>query len=118
MRRLIKSFSFAIDGIFFCFQKERNFLWHSLAALVAIITGFLFKISKLEWAAILLCIALVVSLEMINTAIEILCNKITREKDNDIRMIKDISAGAVLVGAVLALVCGLVIFLPKIHALI
>lgn len=114
MNNLIKAFGYAFNGIFFSFRKERNLKWHSLASILVIAGGFIFHIPYTEWMVIILSIGIVVTAEMLNTSIELLCNKITRERQADIRIIKDISAGGVLVSALAAGICGLIIFVPKI----
>ena len=110
--RLIKSFGFAINGIKLC-SKEPNFKIHLLLALLATMLGFLLHISNMEWLAVLICITLVLAFEMLNTATEQLCNLISPAFNPVIKIIKDVSAAAVLVVALMAAVCGAVIFLPK-----
>lgn len=110
--RLIKSFGFAINGIKLC-SKEPNFKIHLLLALLATMLGFLLHISNMEWLAVLICITLVLAFEMLNTAIEQLCNLISPAFNPVIKIIKDVSAAAVLVVALMAAICGVVIFLPK-----
>ena len=68
----------------------------------------------MEWLIILATSALVFSLELVNTSIELLSDRITKEHDAEIGRVKDISAGAVLVAAVFALIAGVLIFVPKI----
>ncbi|MFZ4769707.1 MAG: diacylglycerol kinase family protein [Ferruginibacter sp.] len=110
--RLIKSFGFAINGIKLC-SKEPNFKIHLLLALLATMLGFLLHISNIEWLVVLICITLVLAFEMLNTAIEQLCNLISPAFNPVIKIIKDVSAAAVLVVALMAAICGAVIFLPK-----
>lgn len=110
MMRLIKSFGFAFQGIYHLIRKERNFQWHLAALVVVTIAGFYFNISRVEWLSILLISALVLSLEAINTAIEKLCDLYTLEQNPLIKRIKDISAGAVLIAAIIAVLIALLIF--------
>jgi len=114
MARLIWSFVFALNGIKQCVLKESNFKIHIFCTVVVIIAGYYFNISSVEWMLVLLCTALVLSMEMINTAIEKLCNVVHREIHPGIKLTKDISAGAVLVSAIAAAICGAIIFIPKI----
>jgi diacylglycerol kinase len=85
-----------------------------LCALLVIGLGWFFRITGMEWIIVCLCIASVLITELINTAIEELCNKIQTEFDKDIGRIKDIAAGAVFLAAVLSTIVGLILFLPKI----
>lgn len=118
MSRLIWSFVFALNGIKKSVLKEPNFRIHIFCTILVIIAGYYFNISSVEWMLVLLCTALMLSMEMINTAIEKLCNVVHREIHPGIKLTKDIAAGAVLVSAIIAAICGGIIFIPKIILLI
>ncbi|MBN2745632.1 MAG: diacylglycerol kinase family protein [Bacteroidales bacterium] len=98
--------------------KERNFTIQFSLGITVVIVGFVLDLNKTEWLIILLSIAIILSLEAINSAIETLCNLIQPDYHPMIKKIKDISAGSVLISAILVAVVGLIIFLPKIVALI
>jgi undecaprenol kinase/diacylglycerol kinase (ATP) len=112
--KLIKSFGYALAGIKSCFQSEPNFRIHTVLAIIVLLFSILFKISTTEWIAICFCIAFVIAMEMLNTAIENLCDIVHIEMHPGIKKVKDIAAGAVLVAAFFSLITGAVIFLPKI----
>ena len=114
MMKLIKSFTYAWAGIKACFKSESNFRIHIIAAITAVVFSLLLNISATEWIAILFCIAFVIVMEMINTAIEKLCDVVYLEQHQVIKKVKDIAAGAVLVSAVFSLMTAAIIFLPKI----
>ncbi len=114
MNRLTRSFSFAWQGLKYCFTREPNFRIHIFISVVAVLLAIFLNVSAIEWMVIALCIAMVLSLEIINTAIENICNIVYKEQHSGIKTIKDLAAGAVLLGALLAAVCGTIIFLPKI----
>ncbi|MEO6406282.1 MAG: diacylglycerol kinase family protein [Ferruginibacter sp.] len=118
MKQFLKSFAFAFSGIAYCFKRERNFYIHILASILALGLSFFLSLSSIEFVIVILCIAAVLTIEMINTAIEQLCNFISRERNPAIGIIKDISAGAVLVMSLASLACGLIIFLPKLLTLL
>lgn len=109
---------FAFNGLKILWKEEHNFRIHIFATVLAIIAGFIFKISSFEWLAILLAIGLVLTAEIINSSIENLADFVSPKKHNQMKKIKDLSAAAVLVSAILALIVGVIIFLPKIFALI
>ncbi len=109
---MIKRFRDAFNGIGILIRSERNFQIHLVAFLLVISTGFYFDIRLKEFGAILFVSAMVFSLEAINTAIEKLCDEVTEERKESIRVIKDISAGAVLIAAIFALAIGVLIFFP------
>jgi diacylglycerol kinase len=109
----ISSFVNAFSGLVWLIKNERNFQIHVIAVFVTTIAGFYFKISHFEWLIMCCFYAIVISLEAINTAIEQLCNLVQPEHDIRIKTIKDIAAAAVFLGAVIAIVVGIIIFLPK-----
>lgn len=111
---LISSFRFAILGIISAFRTERNMWIHLSAGILAVLGGILLKISLLEWGLIFFSIALVITTELINTALEYLVNLIKEEQNESVRRIKDISAAAVLIAALAASAIGLIVLLPKI----
>jgi diacylglycerol kinase (ATP) len=113
LQKLISSFGYACRGIYVFIQSEQNAKIHLLAAICAITAGFVLKISASEWCFIIFAIALVFVAEAINTAVEKLANQMSTEYNENIKMIKDVAAGAVLVCAIAALIIGLIIFLPK-----
>ncbi|WP_053367177.1 diacylglycerol kinase family protein [Bacillus sp. FJAT-27245] len=116
--RLLKSFGFAITGLLTAIQKERNMQIHIFAGVATICLSVFFSISKLEWLFILLAIAGMLSLELLNTAVERVVDLVTQEYHPVAKQAKDIAAAAVLVYACMSVLVGLIIFLPKIAAMI
>jgi diacylglycerol kinase len=112
--KLFKSFGYAFTGIKTTFTSETNFKIHLLAAIIATALGIILNITVMEWIIIIFCMALVIIIEMINTAIEKLCDVVHKDIHPVIKMVKDIAAGAVLVAAASSLIIGFIIFLPKI----
>ena len=113
IRKFLKSFCYAAKGILEVYSHEQNFKVHTLMAFLAVLMGAIFRIALWEWCFLFLVIALVIASEMINTALEKLCDLTQPEQDERVRVIKDVSAGMVLVCAVGALAVGFIIFLPK-----
>ncbi len=118
MATFIKSVGFALNGIKRCYIKEAHFKIHATFTFLAIVDGFAFNISNSEWLVVSICIASVLTAELFNTAIEELCNIIHREQHPGIKLIKDMSAAAVLVLSIAAAICGSIIFLPKLISFI
>src|SRR6218665_1495257 len=110
----IKSFGHALAGWQTLIISEPNAIIHVFAAVVTIVLGFVFHISNAEWLAVILSIVLVLSAELFNTAIEVMCDFVEPNRHPKIKKIKDLSAGAVLIIALGALTVGLIIFIPKI----
>jgi diacylglycerol kinase (ATP) len=110
VKKILDSFKYAGRGIRTVFAEERNMRIHGVITLLVIVLGFYYHITSGEWIAILLCIGLVFVLEIINTAFEILVDLIQPHHDPIAGKIKDIAAGAVLVGAMTAAITGMIIF--------
>lgn len=109
----LKSFGCAFRGIGELIKSEPNARIHLVATIVALAAGFAFHISGAEWCIILIVITMVWAAEGFNTVIERLTDHIFKEYHETARFVKDISAGAVLICSAAAMVCGLIIFLPK-----
>ncbi len=108
---LLKSFGYAFEGLKTAFKNEANFRIQLVIATIILSLSVLLKFSALEMTILITVIGLVLILELINTTIEILGGeKITPE----IKIVKDISSGAVLLAAILSVVVGLMLFTPKI----
>ena len=114
----IKSFSYAFKGLYDLVKSEPNARIHLVATIAAVSAGIFFRISNTEWCIILIVIALVWAAEAINTVIEKLVDHLFPEYHETARIVKDIAAGAVLVCAIVALICGLIVFLPKLVSIV
>lgn len=118
LNRLVKSFTYAFDGLKYAFKYEQNILVHTLATISVIIAGIFFKISPIEWLVLVLIIGLVIATELINTSIEATIDLVTKEIHPLAKIAKDTAAAAVLVFGLTAIIIGCIIFLPKILILI
>jgi diacylglycerol kinase len=112
--KLLRSFIYAWHGLKICFTAEVNFRIHIVCAIAAIFLGCMLRLSSVEWIAVTGCIAFVITMEMINTAIEELCDVVQGDIHPGIKKVKDIAAGAVMMAAIASLIIGFIIFLPKI----
>lgn len=110
---LYKSFGYAFEGIFAGIRGERNMKIHCFAAVCVIVAGVLFHISVTEWCICLVLFGIILSLELVNTAIEAVVDLVTEDKKPLAKLAKDTAAGAVLIAAVMAAMAGLLIFVPK-----
>lgn len=109
----LKSFQFAFAGIFKFFATEHNARLHLIAGIAVLILSIVVRVSSSEALALTIAIALVWMAEMFNTCIEKIMDMITQDYQSSVKVIKDISAGAVLVAAIAAFVIGVVVFIPK-----
>lgn len=112
----IQSFKYALSGLKTLFKEEHNARIHLVAAVIVIVSGFAFRISALEWLAIVFSIGFVFTAEIINSAIENLADYVSQGENDLIKKAKDLSAAAVLVSAITSFVVGIIVFLPKIIA--
>ena len=110
----LKSFSHAFNGLKILFKEEHNSRIHFIATLVVILFAIICDLNAYEWIAIIFSIGLVITSEIINTAIENIADFICPEKNEKIKVIKDLTAAAVLISAVIAVVIGVIVFIPKI----
>lgn len=108
------SFAAAFKGLYVLITSERHVIVHVIIMALVIIAGFILNISNIEWLVLCLTFGLVICFEAINTAIEKLCDTLHPDYNPSIGKVKDIAAGAVLFAAILAVVIGCIIFIPKI----
>lgn len=104
---------YSFRGMRHFFQNERNGKIQLVVAAAAIAAAALLGISAAEWLMVLVCVGMVVGMEMLNSAVEQLCNKIESGYDPVIKTVKDIAAGAVLFVSIISVAIGVIIFLPK-----
>jgi diacylglycerol kinase len=110
MNKFLRSFKYAFSGITQLLKSEFNFKVLIFIEVFVVITGLIFSITETEWLIVLTVSALVISLEAMNSALEKLCNLYSKEENTQIKVIKDIAAGAVLITAIFALIIGVIIF--------
>jgi diacylglycerol kinase (ATP) len=106
----IRSFGYAISGLKALLLGERNMLVHLLATLAVIAMGLWYRLSTERWCLLLFAIAGVWIAEAFNTALERLCNVVSPERHPVIKQVKDISAAAVLLAAIAAVLAGIGVF--------
>ena len=110
MKKFFRSFTYAANGIRASFADQLNLKVHFMVALLVIAGGFYFGISGNDWCIIVLSIALVIALEMMNSAVESLVDLVTTERKPLAGKVKDIAAGAVLFASVMSVIIGAIIF--------
>ena len=118
MIRFFKSVKYALRGLFKTFLEEQNLQAQSIIGIITVVLGFGFKIEPLEWCLIISVIFLVILMEMINSAVERIADALKPRIDTYIKELKDIMAAAVMLSATLAVVVGLIIFIPYISAVL
>lgn len=107
----LSSIKHALNGIFEAL-KEQNFRIHLVCFSLVILAGVYLKVGKTDWVLLLICSAMVMASEVFNTAIEKMADEVNPSYSEKIRIIKDLSAAAVVISAIFAAVSGLIIFYP------
>lgn len=118
LRKRLRSFKFAGNGIRLLIAHEHNAWIHCFAAVCVTIAGWSIGLSSIEWIAIVFAIAMVLAAEAVNSSIEALTDLVSPGYNEAIKRTKDLAAGAVLILAIGAAIIGLIIFVPKILALL
>ena len=117
IKKFLLSFTYPIKGLRYAYRNEQNLAVDVGVALLVTIAGFIFKLNLVEWAILALTRGLVISCELINTAIEAVVDLVTEDYHPLAKVAKDTAAAAVFVFAIIAVIVGLIIFLPKVIAL-
>jgi diacylglycerol kinase len=115
LRQRLKSFSHAIKGLQTTVKYEHNTWIHLFAMVLVIAFGFVYELTTFEWCWITLAIGLVIVTEILNTAIEHLTDLVSPEFHPLAQKTKDAAAGAVLIASIIAVIIGLLVFLPKMN---
>jgi diacylglycerol kinase len=118
LRRILRSFGYAFEGVATLLRTQPNFVVHVAAACLALVLGMVLGLGATEMALVVLTIALVLVVECVNTALETLCDLVSPGLHPLIKRAKDISAAAVLLAAVAAVAIAALLFLPRLVSVI
>ena len=110
MSRLASSFKFAFNGLRLAWREQTNLRIHLVLSILVLSAARILRLPQIEWVVLLLCIGLVISLELVNSAIESLVDMISPEWKKEAGKIKDMAAASVLVASIVAAIVGLLIF--------
>ena len=116
-KKRVQSFKYAIEGLAAAVRDQPNLVVQLCIAAIVLAAGFYFQISKAEWLIITLTIGFVITFELTNTAIEEIVDSFTNQVHPAAKKAKDVSAAAVLIAAITAVVIGIMVFLPYILAI-
>lgn len=116
MKRWVDRFRWAFRGLRIMFLTEPSGRVHAAALAGVVVAGFALQVSAMEWAVLMLAAGGVLAAEALNTAVERLADRVTRDHDEAIRNVKDLAAGGVLAASLAAAVAGAAILLPKLAA--
>ncbi len=114
IKKFFKSFHYALQGVHYALNNDQNLVVHFIVALLVILASIILKVNPFEMGILGVTILVVISTEMINSAIEKMIDLITKEHRAEAKIAKDISAGMVLLTAIGAAIIGVLIFVPHI----
>ncbi len=115
---VLRSFGPALAGLAWSLKTQRNLQVHAIATVVVGGFGLWLQLVDWEWCVVLLAVGLVWAAELLNTALEVLADRVSKEREEPIRRVKDAAAAAVLLAALAALGVGMVVFWPKLWRLL
>lgn len=118
LRKRLRSFRYAFNGVWLLITKEHNAWIHCFAAVCVVVAGVLLGLSRMEWVAVVLTIGAVLAAEAVNSAIEALADLVSPEYNAAIKRTKDLAAGAVLLMAIAAAIVGAILFIPKLAGIV
>ncbi|MBI4313438.1 MAG: diacylglycerol kinase family protein [Candidatus Omnitrophica bacterium] len=114
-RAFLHSIWLAITGLDFAVQTQRNLRWHVVAACAVILAAAAFGLGRIEVALLVLVIGIVLCAEVLNTAVELTIDLLKAWEHPVAKVVKDVSAGAVLVTVLMAIVIGFLLFGPHLE---
>ncbi len=117
IKKFLLSFTYPIKGLKYAYRNEQNLAVDVGISLLVLVAGFIFQLKVYEWIIIVVTIGLVLAGELINTALEATVDLVTEEYHPLAKVAKDTSAAAVFVLAIMAVIVGIIIFLPKLIGL-
>ncbi len=110
--RFFKSVKYSIEGLYYAYRYEQSLWLHGLVTILAIIMGFIFKISFSEWAIIFIALGAILALELINTAIEAAVDLTTTNIHPLAKIAKDCGSAASFVMSIVSIVISMFVFGP------
>lgn len=116
-KKLALSFRFAFEGVLWALRHNQNLRIHFVVAILVIIASIYFRVNPFEMGILGVMILLVISAEMVNTAIEQMVDFVVVEHKREAKVAKDVSAGMVLVTAIGSIIVGILVFVPHVKKL-
>jgi diacylglycerol kinase len=116
VKRLLKSFSYAVRGLKKTYKEEQNLRVQSFVGFLALLLALFFRLDRVEISIILFLVILVLLMELANSAVERIADLLKPRINNYVKEIKDIMAAAVLLASIGAVIIGILIFWPHVFA--
>ena len=108
----VQSFRYAFSGLAYVLRTQKNAWIHLSATILVLVLGVLLGLSATQWALLAICITMVWITELVNTAVEILIDMISPDQHPLAKIVKDVSAAAVLLAAACSVIVGFFVFIP------
>ena len=108
---------YSINGIVSYAKEGKSIIIYVVCSIIEIIMGFLYHVNGLEWILIICILGFILSIELVNTAIEKVCDAVTTEYNPLIKIAKDCGSAATFVIFIVAIILNVIIFAPKIYSL-
>ena len=118
IKHYLYSTKYSIDGLLYSYKNEKSLWMHGLCSIVDICLGIIFKISLVQWSMILISLGVILSIELLNTAIEAVVDMVTLEYHPLAKIAKDCGSAATFIAVLIAIVLNCFIFIPKILVLL
>lgn len=104
----------SLRGIKWYASDGKSFIIYCLGLIFEVLMGFIFNVNGLEWILIICILGIILAVELINTAIEAVCDSVTKEYNKFIMISKDCASAATFVIFIVAVILDIIIFIPKI----
>lgn len=118
IKERVHSFVYAFNGLKILFREEHNARIHLAITIMAILAGIFFRLSAMEWIIICLLIGFVFAMELLNSALENLCDYVSPEYSEMVKKVKDLAAAGVLIAAITSIIAGSILFITKLIQMI
>ena len=116
-KSIMNVIKYSLNGIKVYIQDGKSFIIYSFCAFLEVLFGFIFQISGLEWILVICMLCVILSVEVLNTAIENVCDALTKEYNPYIKAAKDCGSGATFIMFIVMCFLNIIIFVPKIMLL-
>lgn len=118
IKRFVNSFKFSIEGLIYAYRNEQSLFIHICMTILVITLGLLLGLERYEWLFLFIIIGFVLAAELMNTAIESTIDLVCQKFDKTAKIAKDTAAASVFILAIIAVIGGLYIFVPKLLSLL
>ena len=117
-KNLFRIIQYSLQGLQYFFQYERSAIVYLVASILGLMGAWMLHMSPMEWLVIILLLVMILSAELLNTAIEAVCNLVSPEYNPYVKIAKDCGSAATFVLSTVGIAVGFVMYIPKIIELV